>query len=148
MLAGYPTVNLKCTVFDGKYHPVDSKEIAFVTAAKLAYAEGLANANPVFLEPIVKLQIVVPESYMGDVMGDMNKRRGRILGTDLTGGKQVINVEVPQGEVLKYATDLRSMTQGRGNFTLEFSRYEEVPSASAAKIIEEAAKRAAEDEKK
>lgn len=148
VLAGYPTVNLKCTVFDGKYHPVDSKEIAFITAAKLAYSEGLANANPVFLEPIVRLRIVVPESYMGDVMGDMNKRRGRILGTDLTGGKQVINAEVPQGEVLKYATDLRSMTQGRGNFTSEFARYEEVPSASAAKIIEDAAKRAADEEKK
>lgn len=147
VLAGYPMVNLKCTVFDGKYHPVDSKEIAFITAAKLAYADGCAKANPVFLEPIMKLQVVVPESYMGDVLGDLNKRRGRILGMDLVDGKQVINAEAPQGEILKYATDLRSMTQGRGSFSKEFLRYEEVPQSSSAKIIEDAKKRAEEEKK-
>ncbi|HIU82953.1 MAG TPA: elongation factor G [Candidatus Faecicola pullistercoris] len=142
VLAGYPMVNLKCTLFDGKYHPVDSKEIAFITAAKLAYADGCSKANPVFLEPIMEVRVVVPDSYLGDIMGDMNKRRGRILGTDLVDGKQVITAEVPQGEMAKYATDLRSMTQGRGMFTMKFVRYEEVPSTAAAKIIEDAKKRA------
>lgn len=147
VLAGYPMVNLKCTVFDGKYHPVDSKEIAFITAAKLAYSDGCAKANPVFLEPIMGLRVVVPESYMGDVLGDLNKRRGRILGMDLVDGKQVINAEVPQSEMLKYATDLRSMTQGRGAFSKELLRYEEVPAGNAAKIIEDAKKRAEEEKK-
>ncbi len=145
VLAGYPMVNLKCTVFDGKYHPVDSKEIAFVTAAKLAYADGVAKAGPVFLEPIMDVKVTVPESYLGDVLGDMNKRRSRILGTDSANGKQIIHVEVPQAEILKYATDLRSMTQGRGKFTVEFVRYEEVPPSNSAKIIEDAKKRAEED---
>jgi len=148
VLAGYPMVNLKCTVFDGKYHPVDSKEIAFITAAKLAYADGVAKAGPVFLEPIQNVKVIVPESYLGDVMGDMNKRRGRILGTDSVNGKSVIEVEVPAAEIMKYATDLRSMTQGRGRFTSEFVRYEEVPATSSAKIIEDAKKRAEEDAKK
>lgn len=147
VLAGYPMVNLKCTVFDGKYHPVDSKEIAFITAAKLAYSDGCAKANPIFLEPIMSVKVVVPESYMGDVLGDLNKRRGRILGMDLIDGKQVINAEVPQSEILKYATDLRSMTQGRGAFSKEFLRYEEVPASSSAKIIEDAKKRAEEEKK-
>ena len=148
VLAGYPMVNLKCTVFDGKYHPVDSKEIAFITAAKLAYADGVAKASPVFLEPIMDVKVTVPESYLGDVLGDMNKRRSRILGTDSVNGKQIIHVEVPQAEILKYATDLRSMTQGRGKFTVEFARYEEVPQSNSAKIIEDAKKRAEEDAKK
>ena len=140
ILAGYPMVNLKCTVFDGKYHPVDSKEIAFITAAKLAYADGLAKANPVFLEPIMTVKVTVPESYMGDILGDLNKRRGRILGMDTVDGKSVINAEAPQGEMARYATDLRSMTQGRGKFVMTFERYEEVPSTLAAKIIEDAKK--------
>ena len=138
VLAGYPMVNLKCTLFDGKYHPVDSKEIAFVTAAKLAYADGVAKAGPVILEPIMKVEIVVPENYMGDIMGDMNKRRGRILNTDHVNGKTVVQAEAPQGELAKYATDLRSMTQGRGRFSVAFERYEEVPPQAQAKIIEEA----------
>ncbi len=138
VLAGYPMVNLKCTLFDGKYHPVDSKEIAFVTAAKLAYADGVAKASPVILEPIMKVEIVVPDNYMGDIMGDMNKRRGRILGTDQVNGKTVVQAEAPQGELCKYATDLRSMTQGRGKFTVTFERYEEVPPQAQEKIIKEA----------
>lgn len=142
VLAGYPMYNLKCTVFDGKYHPVDSKEIAFISAAKLAYADGCEKASPVFLEPIMSMKITVPESYMGDIMGDMNKRRGRILGMESENGKTVINAEVPQSEVSRYATDLRSMTQGRGKFVSTLARYEEVPANLAPKIIEDAKKRA------
>lgn len=141
--ADYPVINLKCTVFDGKYHPVDSKEIAFVTAAKLAFQDGCAKANPVFLEPIMHLDVIVPDNYMGDVMGDMSKRRGRILGTSSVKGKTVVAAEAPQSELAKYATDLRSMTQGRGKFTLSFERYEEVPATQAAKIIEDYKKRMA-----
>lgn len=143
VLAGYPMVNLKCTLFDGKYHPVDSKEIAFVTAAKLAYADGIAKASPVILEPVMHLEVTVPDSYMGDVMGDMNKRRGRILGTDQVEGKAIVSAEAPQSELSKYATDLRSMTQGRGRFTSEFVRYEEVPPMAQDKIIKDAKERAA-----
>ena len=140
VLAGYPMVNLKCTLFDGKYHPVDSKEIAFVTAAKLAYADGVAKAAPCILEPIMHLTITVPDSYMGDIMGDMNKRRGRILGTDQSEGKSIVTAEAPQAELAKYAIDLRSMTQGRGRFTSEFVRYEEVPPMAQDKIIADAKK--------
>ena len=144
VLAGYPMVNLKCTLFDGKYHPVDSKEIAFITAAKLAYAEGVAKASPCILEPIMQLTITVPDSYMGDIMGDMNKRRGRILGTDQSDGKSIVTAEAPQAELVKYAIDLRSMTQGRGKFTAEFVRYEEVPPMAQDKIIADAKKAKAE----
>lgn len=145
--ADYPVINLKCTVFDGKYHPVDSKEIAFITAAKLAFQDGCSKANPVFLEPVMHVDVIVPDSYMGDVMGDMSKRRGRILGTNSVGGKTVVSAEAPQVELAKYATDLRSMTQGRGKFTLAFERYEEVPSMQAAKIIEDYKKRLAAADK-
>lgn len=138
VLAGYPMVDLKCTLFDGKYHPVDSKEVAFVSAAKLAYDEACRKANPVLLEPIYQVRVVVPESYMGDILGDMNKRRGRILGMDSVEGNQVINAEVPLAEMFRYATDLRSMTQGRGRFEMEFLRYEEVPFAAQEKIIKDA----------
>ncbi len=127
VLAGYPMVNLKCTLFDGKYHPVDSKEVAFVSAAKLAYDDGIRRARPVILEPIQSLKIMVPEQYVGDIMGDMNKRRGRIIGMEAQDGIQVITAEAPQGEILTYATSLRSMTQGRGKFTEEFARYEQAP---------------------
>ena len=117
ILADYPVINLKCTVFDGKSHPVDSKEIAFITAAKLAFQDGCSRANPVFLEPIMHIDITVPDSYMGDIMGDLSKRRGRILGTDSVNGKTVVSAEAPQAELAKYATDLRSMTQGRAKIT-------------------------------
>lgn len=140
MLAGYPVVNLKCTLFDGSYHPVDSKEVAFVSAARLAYLDGMKKASPCILEPVMKMEITVPDNYLGDVMGDMNKRRGRILGTDTSDGKAVVTAEAPQAEILKYATDLRSMTQGRGSYTTEFSRYEEVPAALQDKIIADAKK--------
>ncbi len=145
--ADYPVINIKCTVFDGKYHPVDSKEIAFITAAKLAFADGCSKASPIFLEPVMHVDVIVPDNYMGDVMGDMSKRRGRILGTNSVSGKTVVSAEAPQVELAKYATDLRSMTQGRGKFTLAFERYEEVPATQAAKIIEDYKKRLAAAEK-
>ncbi len=141
VLAGYPMVNVKATLYDGKYHTVDSKEIAFITAAKLSYQEGCAKASPCFLEPIMEASIIVPDDYLGDILGDMNKRRGRILGTNVApGGKQIITAEVPQAEVFRYATDLRSMTQGRGKFTMKLLRYEEVPASANTKIIEDAKK--------
>ncbi|MBE5741974.1 MAG: elongation factor G [Clostridiales bacterium] len=142
VLAGYPVVNLKCTLFDGSSHPVDSKEVAFVSAAKLAYAEGMKKASPCILEPVMKMEIVVPDNYMGDIMGDMNKRRGRILGTDAIGTLAVITAEAPQAEILKYATELRSMTQGRGSYTTAFERYEELPSHLQDKVIADRKKEA------
>ena len=140
VLAGYPMVNLKCTLFDGKYHPVDSKEVAFVSAAKLAYEEACQKARPVILEPIYTYKINVPDTYTGDILGDMNKRRGRILGMEAVGGRQEISAEAPLAEMMKYATDLRSMTQGRGKFETEFARYEELPFSEQEKIIAEAKK--------
>ena len=140
VLAGYPMVDLKCTLFDGKEHPVDSKEVAFISAAKLAYEEGIKNARPVILEPIYTYTITAPDNYTGDILGDMNKRRGRILGMEMQDGLQVISAEAPLAEMLKYATDLRSMTQGRGRFTSEFLGYEEVPFETQKKIIADAKK--------
>ncbi len=138
VLAGYPMVNLKATLFDGKEHPVDSKEVAFVSAAKLAYEEGVKNAKPTILEPVYSFKITVPDNYTGDILGDMNKRRGRILGMETVDGLQVISAEAPLIEMLKYATDLRSMTQGRGKYSQEFLGYEEVPFQAQQKIIAEA----------
>ena len=135
VLAGYPMENLKCTLFDGKYHPVDSKEIAFVSAAKLSYDEGIRKANPVILEPIYSYRICVPESYMGDILGDMNKRRGRIMGMEAEKGIEVITAEAPLAEMMKYSVDLRSMTQGRGSFTAKFERYEPVPAMIQEKLV-------------
>ena len=140
VLAGYPMTNLKCTLFDGKEHPVDSKEVAFISAAKLAYDEGIRKAKPVILEPIYSYKILVPDNYTGDILGDINKRRGRILGMEVVDGLQEISTEAPLIEMLKYATDLRSMTQGRGKFTAEFIRYEEVPYSAQEKIIADAKK--------
>ncbi len=140
VLAGYPMVDLKCTLFDGKYHPVDSKEVAFVSAAKLAYDDAIRRAKPVILEPIYSYKILVPDNYTGDILGDMNKRRGRILGMETVNGLQEISAEAPLIEMLKYATDLRSMTQGRGSFSFEFLGYEEVPFAAQEKIIADAKK--------
>ena len=140
VLAGYPMVNLKCTLFDGKYHPVDSKEVAFVSAAKLAYDDAVRRAKPAILEPVYSYKIIVPDNYTGDILGDMNKRRGRILGMEMIDGLQEISAEAPMVEMLKYATDLRSMTQGRGKFSCEFLRYEEVPFSAQEKIIADAKK--------
>jgi elongation factor G len=141
VLAGYPVVNLKATLVDGSFHPVDSSEMAFKIAASLAYKKGMVDASPVLLEPVMHVEVYVPDSYMGDIIGDLNKRRGRILGMNpQDGGIQQIVAEVPQAEMFKYATDLRSMTQGRGYFTETFERYEEVPPMISQKIIEEAKK--------
>lgn len=138
VLAGYPVVNLKATLFDGSYHPVDSNEMAFKIAASLAFKKGMEAAKPILLEPIMKVEVLIPENYMGDVMGDMNKRRGRILGMEpQADGSQLVIAEAPQAELFEYAIDLRSMTQARGSFTMEFIRYDEVPSEISQKIIEE-----------
>lgn len=135
VLAGYPVTGLRAVLYDGSYHDVDSSEMAFKLAAALAFKEGLKNASPCLLEPIMRLKIAIPENFLGDIMGDMNKRRGRILGIDMMEGLQIVNAEAPQAEIQKYATDLRSMTQGRGKFMAELARYEEVPAPEAEKII-------------
>ena len=138
VLAGYPVTNLKAVLYDGSYHDVDSNEMSFKLAAALAFRNGIKEANPVLLEPIMKVEVEVPDSYLGDVMGDMNKRRGRILGMDQQAdGTQLLIAEAPQAEMFEYAIDLRAMTQGRGTFSMEFERYEEVPAQIAEKIIEE-----------
>ncbi len=138
VLAGYPMVFLKATLYDGSYHPVDSSEMAFKTAAGLAYKE-LVNASPVILEPIGLLKVTIPDANMGDIMSDISsKRRGTVMGMNAEGGMQTVEAEVPMAEMSSYAIDLRSMTQGRGSFTLEFSRYNEAPAAVQQKIIDEA----------
>mgnify|MGYP003378320447 FL=1 len=139
VLAGYPVVYLKATLYDGSYHPVDSSEMAFKTAVQLAYKAGMPQASPVLLEPIGELKVTIPDSYMGDVIGDLNKRRGRIMGMNPDGdGNQVVEAEVPMAEMSRYAIDLRSMTQGRGSFTFRFVRYEDAPPAAQEKAIEAA----------
>jgi elongation factor G len=139
VLAGYPVVNLKAVLYDGSYHPVDSSEIAFKTAAQLAYKAAMPEANPVLLEPVGELKVTVPDSYMGDVIGDLNKRRGRVMGMNPTGdGEQIIEAEVPMAEMTSYAIDLRAMTQSRGSYTFHFVRYEDCPPAAQAKAIEAA----------
>lgn len=137
LLAGYPVVGVKATLVDGSYHPVDSSEMAFKLATQIAFKEMYKQANPVLLEPIASVKVIIPDDYMGDIMGDLNKRRGRVLGMNPTKGKQEIEAEVPMGEMYGYSTDLRSMTQGRGIFTLEFNRYEEAPRDVQEKVIEE-----------
>lgn len=147
VLAGYPVVNLKATLVDGSYHEVDSSEMAFKIAARLAYKKGLPQASPVLLEPIMSVEVYIPDNYMGDIIGDLNKRRGRILGMNpQEGGIQQVVAEVPQAEMFKYANDLRSMTQARGYFTMRFERYEEAPANVAQKVIEEAKREMAEEE--
>ncbi|MDR3085232.1 MAG: elongation factor G [Christensenellaceae bacterium] len=134
VIAGYPLVNIRATLYDGSYHPVDSSEMAFKTAARLALKKCV-DASPILLEPVYKLEVHVPDEYMGDVIGDMNRRRGRIMGMDQEDGGQKVTAEAPLSEVFKYATDLRAMTQARGYFDKEFVRYEEVPANIAQKII-------------
>ncbi len=141
VLAGYPMVFLKATLFFGSYHPVDSSDMAFQTAAGIAYKEGIPTAAPTLLEPIAELKVYIPDSNMGDIIADLNKRRGRVLGMNPTDdGLQVVEAEVPMGEMSSYAIDLRSMTQGRGSYSMNFVRYEEVPQMNQAKIIEDAKK--------
>ena len=141
-LAGYPVVGLKAVLYDGSYHDVDSNELSFKMAAAIAYKEGLKNAKPVLLEPIHRLKISVPSDYLGDVMGDINKRRGRIMGTDAEGDRSIITAEVPLAEIVEYTMELRSLTRGSGKFVSEFLAYEEVPFALVDKIIADAKKEA------
>ncbi len=143
VLAGFPVVNLAADLFDGSYHPVDSNEISFKLAAKIAYKEGLPNAAPVLLEPIGALTVSIPDALVGDVIGDLNKRRARVMGMnpdETRAGYTLVEAEAPQAEMENYTISLRAMTQGRGKFDYEFVRYEEVPAQNAAKIIEEAKK--------
>ncbi len=138
VLAGYPVIKLKATLHDGSFHPVDSSEMAFKVAANLAFKKGMEMASPILLEPIMRVEVTVPDEYMGDVIGDINKKRGKILGMEPVDGLQKVMAEVPQGEMFKYSTDLRSMTQARGDFRMEFARYEEVPAGEVTKIVEKA----------
>ncbi|HHX92505.1 MAG TPA: elongation factor G, partial [Clostridiales bacterium] len=135
-LAGYKVVNFKAILHDGSYHDVDSNEISFKIAASLAFKKGIVEAKPCLLEPVMRLEILVPDEYTGDVMGDMNKRRGRILGMEpQRDGQQKLNAEAPQAELFDYSIALRSMTQARGSFTMNFERYEEVPGNLTEKIV-------------
>jgi elongation factor G len=145
-IAGYPVVDVKAVVYDGKEHPVDSKDIAFQVAGREAFKAAVEGAGPKILEPIMALEIVIPEDCVGDVMGDLNSRRGRVAGVDIAGGRQIVKAKVPLAEILRYATDLTAMTGGRGQFTMELSQYEEVPALVSEKII--AGSRQNEEEKK
>ena len=139
VLAGYPVVGLKATLTDGSYHPVDSSEMSFKMAASIAYKEGLPKASPCILEPIGSLKAYVPDNNTGDLMGELNKRRGRVLGMNpAEDGLQEIVAEVPMSEMHDFATLIRSMTQGRGYFMLTFERYEQLPANLEAQVIEEA----------
>jgi elongation factor G len=135
VLAGFETVDFKVTVFDGSYHDVDSSEMAFKIAGSLAFKEGAKKADPYLLEPIMKVEVEMPDEYLGDVMGNINRRRGVLNGTELRNGAQVINAEIPLSEMFGYATDLRGLTQGRGSFNMEFCKYAEVPRNVAEKIM-------------
>jgi len=146
VLAGYPTTGVKATLYDGSYHTVDSSELAFKIAASLAFKKGIAQAKPVLLEPIMNVEVLVPENFMGDIISDFNTKRGRVLGTEPRGKQTLIRAHVPLSEMYRYAIDLKSMTQGRGSFTMEFNSYEEVPARLAEEIIKKA-KAAAEAEK-
>jgi elongation factor G len=139
-LAGYPVVDFKVTLYDGSYHSVDSSEMAFKVAGSLAFKKAMEKCKPVLLEPIVLLTVSIPDDYMGDVIGDLSSRRGKVLGSDSQSGVTEIKAHVPMGEVLRYAPDLRSMTGGQGTFTMEFDHYEEAPPPVAEKVIEESQK--------
>jgi elongation factor G len=135
ILAGYPVVDVKVTLYDGSYHDVDSNEMAFKIAGSMAFKEGARKASPALLEPIMKVEVVTPEDYMGDVVGDLNRRRGMIQGMDESPAGRLIRAEVPLSEMFGYATDLRSATQGRATYSMEFCKYLEAPSSVAQKII-------------
>ncbi len=140
ILAGYPTTDFRATVYDGSYHDVDSSDMAFKIAASMGFKKGMEQSQPTLLEPIMKVEVIVPEEFVGDIMGDMNSRRGKIMGVEAKGHNQIVKAVTPMAEMLKYAPDLRSMTGGRGTFTMEFSHYEEVPAHIAQKVIEAANK--------
>jgi elongation factor G len=140
ILAGFPVVDFKVALYDGSYHDVDSSEMAFKIAASMGFKKGLEQCKPVLLEPIMKIEVIVPDENMGDIMGDLNSRRGKIMGVESSGSNQLVKATVPMAEILRYAPDLRSMTGGRGTFAMEFDHYEEVPGQIAEKIIENARK--------
>ncbi|MDD3580751.1 MAG: elongation factor G, partial [Desulfobacca sp.] len=135
VLAGYPVVDLRITLYDGSFHEVDSSDMAFKIAGSMGFKKGVQAAHPILLEPIMKVTVTVPEEYLGDILGDLNARRGRVLGMDSKDNLQVINAQVPMAEVQFYAPDLTSKTGGRGSFEMEFSHYEEMPQPLAEKVI-------------
>jgi elongation factor G len=137
VLTGFPCVDFKVILDDGSFHAVDSSEMAFKIAGSLAFKKAATDAGPVILEPIMSVSVITPDEYMGDIMGDLNSRRGRVLGMDSKGKNQVINAQVPMSEFLTYAPDLNSITGGRGLFTMEFSHYDEVPAQISQKIVAE-----------
>src|SRR6266511_2174184 len=139
LVAGYPVVDIRVTLYDGKFHTVDSSDMAFQIAGGLAMKEAAAQADTVLLEPVLELEVLVPDGYVGDILGDLSSRRGRVVGTDPVGtGRTLVRATAPEAEVVRYAIDLRSMTRGRGSFARRFSHYEELPSHMATKVIEEA----------
>ncbi|MDR3354287.1 MAG: elongation factor G, partial [Synergistaceae bacterium] len=146
VIAGYPAVDFNCAIFDGSYHDVDSSEMAFKIAASMAFKKAFAEASPILIEPIMNIYVTVPEDSVGDVMGDLNSRRGRIMGIDPAGKLQIVRAQCPQAELFRYAIILRSLTSGRGTFSMEFSHYEEVPPDIAKKVIDAAEKVADEEE--
>ena len=140
ILAGYECMDFKITLYDGSYHDVDSSEMAFKIAGSMAFKDGMKKADPCLMEPIMRVEVSVPEEYLGDVIGNINSRRGNLMGMESVSGNQEIKAEVPLAEMFGYATDLRSCTQGRGNYTMTFDHYAEVPRSIAEKIIGERAK--------
>jgi elongation factor G len=144
-LARYPVTGIKVEVYDGSYHDVDSSEIAFKIAGARALKDGMLKARPVLLEPVMKVRVTIPDQYMGDINGDLNHKRGRILGINPEEGMQAVTGEVPQAEIFRYAAELRSMTAGQGSFEMQFSRYEVVPGAVAQKIVAAAEKNKAKE---
>jgi elongation factor G len=136
VLAGYPVVDVKVTLVEGSYHEVDSSEIAFKVAGSMAFKEAMKRAKPTLLEPMMAVEVVTPEDFLGDVMGNLNSRRGRVEHLEASGNAQKIDAKVPLAEMFGYATDLRSMTQGRATFTMQFDRYEEVPQSIAGELID------------
>ena len=134
-LGGFPVVGVHATVYDGSYHEVDSSEMAFHIAGSMAFKDAMSKASPVLLEPIMKVEVTMPEEYMGDVIGDINSRRGRVEGMDDLGGGKLVKAFVPLAEMFGYATDLRSKTQGRGNYSMFFDKYEPVPKNVSEKVL-------------
>ena len=135
VLAGYPVDDVSVTLFDGSYHEVDSSELAFKIAGSIAFKEAARGAAPVLLEPVMRVEVVVPEEYMGDIMSDLNARRGRITSMEARGGTQLVNARVPLSEMFGYATDLRSRTQGRATYSMHFDRYEQAPQTVSDEVI-------------
>jgi elongation factor G len=135
VMAGYPMVDIRATLYDGSYHDVDSNEMAFKIAGSMGFRNAAEQARPVLLEPMMKVEVVTPEDYMGDIVGDLNRRRGKVMGMNDRGNAKVIDAEVPLSEMFGYATNLRSMSQGRANYTMQFEHYEEVPNNIAQEIV-------------